>query len=296
MKLIILFAVIISAAYAKVPETQAERYECVANYVKNKNLLDKYFIYTSQFGELECERVISDLRKLILDDTLNSFTGPASKEESEESSDKRKLYQDNSACIRTQLDEVGYSDLMMRLYVYENSKTISKNQKKRLSSATEAEATLKTAVGFSLCTSETVFGELFDNLMKNEDDDDSLEGKQSDYCLRKYVVDKGLINTEKFSVILNPHNIELNFNCDNQTDSVFEELQNIIIQLFEIPGQNKKHYRCMNRTVKSEKGAEYTAKMSIYTAIQLTDEQKKELRSEFVQTFKNLHKQTMKCI
>ena len=292
-----MFAVIISAAYAKVAETEAEKYECVANFLKNRNLLDKNFKYIPKINQLECGTIVTDLKEIILDETLDRISEPSTDDESDESMDMKKLYKENSGCIRGQLNTVGYADLMIKLYVYEQSKRTSKNQKKKLKSATESEATKKLAIAISLCVSEPVFGELFDNLMKNDDKEaETLDDKQNDYCIRKYVIDKELIDTNKFPVTLNPDNIELNFNCNNRINSILEDMKKIINEGFEIPGQNKKQARCLSKAIKSENGVEYIAKISVLTEIQITDDLKKELRSEFVQTIKNLYMQMIKCI
>lgn len=278
-------------------ETDAEKYECIANFLKSKNLLDKHFKYVPQLNQLECGTVVTDLQDIIMDETLESVSESSTDEESEESRDMRKLYQDNSVCIRGQLNSLGYSDLMMKMYVYQHSKRTSNNQKKKLTSATEAEAIKKFAIAISLCISEQVFGELFDNLMKNDKEEvETLEDKQNDYCIRKYVIDKELIDTVKFPVTLNPDNIELNFTCAIRIDGIFEDLKKIIQDGFEIPGQNKKQVRCLNKTIKSENGIEFIAKMSVLSEIQMTDDLRKELRSEFVQTIKKLHLQMIKCI
>lgn len=297
MKLFLLFAVIISAVYAKVAETEAEKYECIANFLKSKNLLDKHFKYVPQFNQLECGTIVTNLKDIIIDETLERISESSTDEESEESRNMRNLYHDNSACIRGQLNSIGYSDLMMKIYVYQHSKRTSNSQKKKLTSATEAEATKKLAIAVSLCMSEQVFGELFDNLMKNESEEvETLEEKQNDYCIRKYVIDKKLIDTDKFPVTINPDNIELNFACASRIDSIFEDLKKIIQDGFEIPGQSRKQARCLSRAIKSENGMEYIAKISVLSEIQMTDDLRKELRSEFVQTIKKLHMQMIKCI
>jgi len=283
--------------YTEVAETEAEKYECVANFLKSKNLLDKHFKYVPQFNQLECGTIVTDLKDIIIDETLERVSESSTDEESEESKDMRKLYQDNSACIRGQLNSIGYSELMMKIYVYQHSKRTSNNQKKKLSSATEAEATKKLAIAISLCISEQVFGELFDNLMTNNTEEvETLEDKQNDYCIRKYVIDKELIDTDKFTVTINPDNIELNFTCASRIGSIFEDLKKIIQDGFEIPNQSKKQARCLNKTIKSENGIEYIAKISVLSEIQMADDLRKELRSEFVQTIKKLHMRMIKCI
>lgn len=241
--------------------------------------------------------MIADLREKLLVETLDTKKSSSSSEESEDSKEAGQLIKDNSACIRQQLEAINFPEIMMKLFVYESSLKTSKKQKKKLVSATNTEAENKLQVAVSVCVSEPVFGEMFDNIMEDEvKDEDSLDEKQNDYCIRKYVVDKELIDTNEFTIILNPDNIELNFECEDRIDDMFESLEEVIKDSFETANQSKKQLRCMNKALRTGKAGEFIAKISVLSEVKLDDEQKKIFRAEFVDKLKGYYQEMIKCL
>ncbi|KAL7049626.1 hypothetical protein ACKWTF_003794 [Chironomus riparius] len=297
MKLLIIFTVILSAAIAKEVETDAEKFECVANYLRDKKLLDKTFKYFVQSEELNCAPIITELRETLLLNTLDTTKSASSSEESEDSKEAGQLIKDNSVCIREQLETINFPEIMMKLFVYEKSVKTSKKQKKKLISATNTEAENKLQIAVSMCVSEPVFGEMFDNIMKDDvEEEDTLDEKQNDYCIRKYVVDKELVDINQFTINLNPDNIELNFECEDRIEDMFESLEEVIKDSFETANQSKKQLRCMNKALRTGKAGEYIAKISVLSEVKLTDDQKKEFRSEFVEKLKAYYQEMIKCL
>jgi hypothetical protein len=298
MKLFILFAVILSAAIAKKAETDSERFECIANYLRDKKLLDTNFKYFVQSQELECAPMITELRERLLVETLDTTKSrSSSSEESEDSKEAGQFIKDNSACIREQLEGINFPEIMMRLFVYEQSLKTSKKQKKKLISATNTEAENKLQVAVSVCVSEPVFGKMFDGIIKDDvEKEDTLDEKQNDFCIRKYVVDKKLVDTNQFKIDMNPDNIELGFECEERIEDMFGSLEAIIKDSFETAKQSKKQLQCMNKALRIGKAGEYIAKVSVLSEIQLTDDQKKEFRTEFVEKLKGYYQEMIKCL
>lgn len=241
--------------------------------------------------------MITELREKLLVDTLDTKPGASSSEESEDSKEAGQVIKDNSACIREQLEAINFPEIMMKLFVYEKSLKTSKKQKKKLVAATNTEAENKLQVAISMCVSEPVFGEMFDSIMKNDvEEEDTLDEKQNDYCIRKYVVDKELVDTKIFTINLNPDNIELNFECEDRIEDMFESLEEVIKDSFETANQSKKQLRCMNKGLRTGKAGEYIAKISVLSEVQLTDDQKKEFRVEFIEKLKGYYQEMIKCL
>jgi len=241
--------------------------------------------------------MITELREKILVETIDTKKGSSSSEESEDSKEAGQLIKDNSACIREQLEVINFPEIMMKLHVYKKSLKTSKKLKKKLVSATNTEAENKLQVAISVCVSEPIFGEMFDSIMKNDDEEeDTLDEKQNDYCIRKYVVDKELVDTKIFTINLNPDNIELNFECEDRIEDMFESLEEVIKDSFETANQSKKQLRCMNKALRTGKAGEYIAKVSVLSEVQLTDDQKKEFRVEFIEKLKGYYQEMIKCL
>ncbi|XP_070497360.1 uncharacterized protein [Chironomus tepperi] len=296
MKLLIIFAVILSAAIAKEVETESERFECIANYLRDKKLLDKNFKYYVQARQedLNCTPFVTELREKFLVDSLDGKKASSS-EEGDDSKEVDQFFIDNAVCLREQFEAINFPEIMMKLFVYEKSVKTSKNQKKKLLAAANKELENKVQVAMAMCASEDVFGEMFDKIIAESEEEDTLEEKQNDYCIRKYVADNEILDSNQFKFNLNPDNIELNFECKDRIDDMFESLEDVLKDAFEVPNQSKKQLRCMNRVLRTGKAGEFIAKISVLSEVKLNDEQKTVFRNEFITKLKGFYIDMVQC-
>jgi len=282
----------LSSAFAKQVETKAEKFECIAKNLRDKKLLDTDFRFSESSHTLECEAVITEHKENILRDNLNLTS---LREESEDSKASKKLVQDNLACIREELIDSGYPEVMMKISVYVVSQNLVMKQRKQLAASAKAEGDRKMQTAIIKCITGPIFSEMFDNIMKGEDEQ-ALEDKQINYCIRKYVVDKNLINTIEFPVTINPKNIDINFDCEVRMKTAIEILEEVLKQTYKGVYKSEVQLHCLTKVIITGKGLDYTAKAFVLSEINLPDDKKNRFRSEFVDNFRALSEEMVKCI
>ena len=128
------------------------------------------------------------------------------------------------------------------------------------------------------------------------EDEQAIEGKQINYCVRKYVVDKNLVDTSAFPVNLNPDNIELNFNCEDKIKNAIEALEETIKEIYKGVYKSETQLQCLTKAIINGKGLDYVAKAFVLSEVQLTDDKKNQFRSEFIESFRALNEEIIKCI
>ncbi|XP_070497466.1 uncharacterized protein [Chironomus tepperi] len=292
MKTLFILAVILSTALAKQVETKAEKFECIAKNLRDKKLLDNDFKFSENSQHLECDAVIAELKQKILTDDLNLTL---LREESENSKALKKLVQDNLVCIKDELIASGYSETKMKISIYEVSRNLQMKQRKQLTASTKAEGDKKMQISILKCVTGPIFGKLFDDLMKGEDEQE-LEGKQINYCIRKYVVDKNLIDTNELTVNLNPDNIEISIDCEQGMKTAIVTLEEAIKETYKGLYNLEIQIQCLINVIMTGKGLDYTAKAFVLSEANLSDDKKNQYRSEFVDNFRALSDEMAKCV
>ncbi|KAG5677368.1 hypothetical protein PVAND_007132 [Polypedilum vanderplanki] len=286
---------------AKIVETETEEFECIANYLRDKKVLEKGFKYYVQSEPLDCESHISEIRETWLNKTLKiAFEDKDSSEDEEKDEDLaqfKKLYAQDPTCVYDQLLSLNYPDVLMQIYIYKKSTKLSNRQKKKYLSALEDDTVKKLTIASTICFPDQFFGLMFDEIFSEDESEvQSLEDKQIEYCITKYVIENKLIDTTVYQVNENPHNIDTNFDCTDHNEDLFEELEELIRdQIINETSQSRRQVRCMTRAIKNKNTAQYLAKYSVLSEITLNDEQKNKFRNEFVTFMKELYVLLIKC-
>lgn len=292
---LIVLSAILAAIKAMPVSSETESFECMANYLRDKKLLDKNFKYFVQSEPLECDSYITTVRDTMIQKLIEKTT-KSSSEESEETEEFRNVTSETADCFRQQLSAINYPEDAMKLFIYSKSSKLSKKQKKKLLTATESDILKKFQITMSICMSDAIFGEMFDDMMKEESEDGDLEEKQNDYCIRKYVIDNGIIDPIEYTINLNPDNIELNFQCDVMVEDLFEIFEETVKEAFENESmKSRKQLRCLSRAIRNEDAVKYMVKISVLSEVSLSDEQTADLRTEFITNFQKLYLEMIKC-
>jgi hypothetical protein len=282
----------LSAVFAKQVETKAEKFECIAKNLRDKELLDNDFRFSENSQSLECEAVIAELKETIIRDSLDLTLLRGEREDIKAS---KQLVKENLACVREELTASGYPDVMMKISIYEVSKNLAMKQRKQLKASTIAEGDKKMQAAIIKCVTGPIFSGLFDIVMEGEEEQ-PLEDKQINYCIRKYVTENNLINTSEFPVTLNRENIEINFDCEDRMKTANEILDQVIKQSYTEFYTSEAQFQCLTKVVRTGKGLDYSAKAFVLSEISLPDDKKNQFRSEFVDHFKALREEMVKCI
>jgi hypothetical protein len=223
----------------------------------------------------------------------------SSEEEDEETKAFRVMYLTNPNCFHQQLMELNYSDVIMRIYIYTKSNKLSPKLKKKYLAKLESESAKVVTVASSICFPEALFGASFDEIFSpSENEEESDEDKQTDYCIRKYVIDNNLIDKNDLNVELNPDNLDIapDFICTDLVDDAFEELEDQFKSPFQfVEEKTKRQNRCMNRVIKNAKAVDFMSRLSVLSEVNLKDEFKAVERKNFIEFMSNLYKDMAKC-
>lgn len=280
---------------------ETEKFECIANYLKEKNLLEKNFKYFVQSEELDCDTHIAEIREHWLNDTLKvEFArDESSSEEDKDLTEFKRLYSENPECIHDQLRTLNYPDVLMQIYIYKKSRKTSFGDKKRYLSALEDLTVKKLALALTMCFPDMFFGLMFDGIFKEDEEGEveTLEEKRADYCITKYVVDNKLIDTNAHTIDLNPFNIDTSFDCTDYIEDLHEESEETITIQFVTDGTvPRRQVRCMNRVIRLKQTTEYLARLAVLSDVKLGDEEKSLERVKFIEFMKPLYDDVSKCL
>lgn len=286
----------LSTTVAKPIQTPSEKFECVANYLKDKKLLDKGFQYYNRSEPLECKDYIKENRDSFISNFFSS-TDSSSEETDLEAIVSNELLKQREKCLKLVFDAMYFPELLMKISLYEKSTKTPKKVKKKLLSAANHDAEKKLDIAISVCFPEEYIGVEFDELIQPEDRSNyTLDDKQDNYCARKYIVDNKLIDTSVHPIVLNPDNLELNFDCTDKLEDLFEIYEEHIKESFETEGdQPRSQLRCFSRVIRNKNISQFMAKTALLAELKLTDKQKEEFRTDFVDKIKELYIEMIKC-
>lgn len=136
-------------------------------------------------------------------------------------------------CITTDLNAGSFYDIYMIFEVYQASVTLSKADKKKITSDWDVRSKLDLEAAARSCWYRKDFGDLFDGLFiksNNTNDYDPVE----DFCARKYVFNKNLLDSKIYIIELNPKNLDIRFiNCDEVLKKASKEIQEFMGNIFK---------------------------------------------------------------
>lgn len=209
---------------------------------------------------------------------------------------------ENADCLLEQLQKLFLAETSMKKIIYENSSRMSRRKRKKALRAINYAIEKKMETAVMLCTTEEVFGELFDALYSSANETESSEhdddNQGEDYCHRKYVVEKNFINTTVYNVTLNPENINTSdLNCDEIIELSIEEVEDEFKSQFltSIEWSSRRKGRCIGKTIRDHDFFERSMTVIVLGEIGISDEQKAAERSDFIKEMKDLYEAIMNC-
>lgn len=311
--------VILAALSLACAETDSESdpltLECMANYLKDKNLLDDKFTSYTRKKPFVCDLYMSNVCESTLDKAIESMLETSS-DDSSEVKRMKKVLAENSACIRQQLLAISYQDDTIKYLLYSETDRLTEDHKAKIVDEAENELLLKGKFAEAMCASSFIFGEIFDDAIKNSrgnsrpDDDrktsndaEAIENLKAEYCIRKYVVDNGIVDTKEFTINLNPTNLELNFECEDPLKGQFSMMEEIVFlnilpdkdDLEGAGSQLKSEVACLRSSLKNAEALTVFAKVAVLSEISLSDLQILNLRSDFMTKIRKMYKNMRKC-
>jgi len=175
----------------------SDELSCMIKHLKTLNKLEQsYPDNDSSAGSTDCEIFVIERTDLF---------------ETEVISENKIKTAENVDCLRKEIEKRGLNDEASLVSVYNNSAHLSDIDRNKKISESDKRGSRTLTRAFSLCKENMIFGEAFDDIRKvaMESDASNSEDELDNYCIRKYVVDKGLIDTNLFKVTLNPNNVNI---------------------------------------------------------------------------------------
>lgn len=289
---IVLFAAFVTTALAEYGTDEKERYICFADYLKSQNMLEKSFRYKSNKTYSEGTQCQSDLEE---------FRSVFYAEMETELKTDAELSEDVD-CLIEQFKKLNLADYSLKKVIYELSKSMSQRKRKKAIKAIDFVLEKRTETAVKLCTFGKVFGGLFNETYASANETDSKEEgvnkTQEDYCMRKYIVDKGFINTTTYNINLNPDKVDiLELNCDEIIEKAIDEAVNELKEEFEseLEQPSKRAVKCITKTIRTENFFEMNLKVVVLGELGISEESQAEERSQFIEAMKMLFENILKC-
>lgn len=196
-------------------------------------------------------------------------------------------YGEHTPCIMSDLRLRSWVDDIWLKYIYQASSSMPEDEKVKKSAAIDDKIEESMIEAFIGCIYEKKFGALFDQIVSadmNSIDDTATEWKQ-DYCIRKLVVAKNLIDTSVYNVTLNPRNLNVDsIRCDEVLVPELAQMREMLIETLKSEDmQLKKHQvQCIANKFRDERYIGKFLAVGVLSELRITDEQKAVERKKFI--------------
>lgn len=211
--LVLCLVPLISARSTKGRETDA----CIADYLKSQGLLG------DEFGT---DRPLSSICTAIAQVTKNAIMDSVRVRVAEDDEMRNQ-----EACIMDSLKKSNIGNLLLTVYIYESTPDMDaglRAEKEKIASNDINKATLQ---AFIACQAENKFGQIFDEMLKEDSSSSEEEDPKEEYCTRKHVVDNKLIGLEGVTLDLNPKSVDLkNIDCHLHYQKALHKAETELVQ------------------------------------------------------------------
>lgn len=265
--IIAVFSTCVEAA----PATADGKTNCFIRRLKSKGKLDADFAeYDVDMHGIDCENVIKIVSKEIYEQIALSLR-------------KKALFNKFTPCIMADLRSQDWVDDMISLVVYELDTTIAESVKVKRTEEINEKVTKSAEDATLACLFEKEFGEMYDSF-KDDDQDDTEKDFIVEYCTRKYVVAKHLLDPS-YKIVMNPKNVNVEgVNCDSLLIDEFKELETAMVTKLddddlELTDLQKK---CTLKKFRDGNFSDKFIASALTTELDLSDQQKAVEKKKFV--------------
>lgn len=248
-------------------EISENNLRCVLGYLKEGDSIDQYSFPAAPYSgdKSKCTKFINEEIQKVL-----TVVKPALDE---------NLPPRDISCIVTDLKEQFYADYFLKELVYKNYAGMIGSERLELITANQKihENMLENVI--EKCVEESLFKSNFHNSFKSL-------SPQTMYCLRRYIIEKDLIDTRKIKVNLNPLKINLaGIKCKPLVKVQFEHVENEFKSLFGNVSQEK--VQCMIGKFQENKYGDIIVAIKLLKDFKITDYQVKKYRVLFEKMMDN---------
>lgn len=280
LNIILIFIGVTTISAAQV-ETVENTFNCYAEHLKGQGLLEQTFQTDPFEGDfILCEATVKAASEMQLSAIREKFI-------------KIESVKDSVDCVIESLNNSRFIDLELLKQVFEETQLI--NDESKLIKLKEVSNILKklSTESVEICLKSRELRDTFD-IMLDKDDEEDLVG---DFCARQHVLEKGLIDTNRYKVILNPSNIKTeNIKCDEIITAEFKQLEDGI-RLHEGSKMLKsEQIECIIGMYHKNDYFSKVMAVGVLGELNLSEEQKQQERETFVKSILNLTVQMSDCI
>lgn len=267
-------------------------YDCMSNYLRTQKLLERsHHFRRNKENKITTNGTQCDVQIAFYRNTFYTEMENDLKEDED--------LAPQADCLVENLRKSDLAEFSMKRLVYENSRKMSKRKLKKALKAIDYAIEKRTETAVTLCTSDKVFGDMFDATYANANTTDSSEEEtpEEDYCERKYMVDNNFINPA-YHVSLNPKNVNVsNLNCDEIVEHSITEAVNELRGEFEdeLERPSKRTLKCVTKAIRTGHYFESIARIVMLGEIGISDTDKAEERKKFIDGMKQLYENVLKC-
>lgn len=193
-----------------------------------------------------------------------------------------KFNETDRRCVMDGLKEKQWFEDVLLESVYKASETLTKSQKNRKAMLAEVYAGMKLNEVSEFCKIKKNLEGIFDEMINDKSEGDE---RIEDYCLRKYAVDKNLIDTSKINLTLNPRNANVSaLNCEEENARSFKKFEEQMVEVTKKVEVNLEA-KCVREKFHKPNYIDEFIKVLILSEIKLTEKQKEEAKNYFVKKF-----------
>lgn len=280
--LILIFTAVtmVSIAQAAQVESVENTFNCYAEYLKARGLLEQNFHTDPFVGNFQlCEATVTAASQMQLTTIREKFM-------------KVESLKDSVDCVVDRLRTSMYNDFQLLKEVLEETRLLKDEEKiSQLKEVTKVLKMLSTD-SVQFCLRIRDFSETYD-IMFDKDEEEDLVG---DYCVRQHVLEKGLIDTNLYKVDLNPANITTqNIECDKIISSELKQLEGGIRLHESSKLFGSEQIECVIRMYHKNDYFSRVMAIGVLGELNLTEDQKKLEKEKFLKKIINLSEQMPDC-
>ncbi|CAO1362868.1 unnamed protein product [Diamesa serratosioi] len=255
--------------------------ECLVNYLQSQQMGDEYF--SSIDALVPDQKFTCDIamKKKIADIYIDFYRNNKNKKTT------------TVSCAARDIEGRTYENLVMKAEVMDKVQTFWKfwnyYQKGNKLETLKNEAKDIEDRAFIKCVSSEDFGTIFDHFFEKNDRKKSDFDGETEYCLRDYLLNQKLINSESFGFVLNPRNVRTEvLDC---TEKVKQTLDIGYNNKTLVPSTND----CQMKVYREMNFMDYILKGRLLSQLRLTNPDRQTEKQNFINTMIEIKYKIKNC-
>lgn len=258
---------------------------CFIKHLKSNNKLETNFPEHHHVNEtVDCNQLIKDYQGASFVKLHNVLT-------------RSVKFGTEAECIMNDLNGASFLDVYMIFDVYQASITMSKADKKKMISVWDVRSKQDLEAAARSCWYRKDFGDLFDGLFiksNNTNDYDPVE----DFCARKFVFNKNLLDSKIYIIELNPKNLDVRFiNCDEVLKKAAKEIQEFMGNIFKNDESiSLKIIECAMEKYQTGNFLDQIMAAGVLSQLDISDYRKQCERKKFIELMTQITNELGNCV